>query len=315
MELRVQSPSGLTHLTLPESATFAHLKAALTAQLSIPASEQELCTGFPPRPIPASDAEPLALSLQSGTRLLVRRTAAPPPPRPAGRRKPTNVRRLTPPAAAASSSDPPSPSPAAAAAAASSEPPSPPPAAASSSDPPPAKKSRRVAADERSGEADPLAHTLRGKAAAPRRASSVESLARAYALGEGALGASRGGRTCDFLSEHGMIEHRVSAVAARQYVLQLDEARAGGTLHAEFKAVRRVVRESVPRLRRDELHALLACLRARGSSRRGNSFAHLLSLREMASRSAAVLWSFVHEFGGDVEGGVATLMSEMEPAT
>ena len=56
----------------------------------------------------------------------------------------------------------------------------------------------------------------------------------------------------------------------------------------------------------------MRAIEARGSSsrgRRGGSL-HLLAAREMAMRSPAVLWSVAHEFGGDVEGGVAALLHD-----
>ena len=39
---------------------------------------------------------------------------------------------------------------------------------------------------------------------------------------------------------------------------------------------------------------------------------HLLVPRELAARSPAVFWSVVHEFGGDLEEGIAMLLSELE---
>ena len=75
--------------------------------------------------------------------------------------------------------------------------------------------------------------------------------------------------------------------------------------------MKKQVGETVQHLSRDNLKALLKALSARGSSRRGGSFSHLLVPREMAARSAAVFWSFAHEFGGDVEGGAAQLLSEL----
>ena len=47
----------------------------------------------------------------------------------------------------------------------------------------------------------------------------------------------------------------------------------------------------------------------RGSSSRGRASSHLLSLREMATRSPALLWSLALAFDGDVEGGVRQLQA------
>jgi hypothetical protein len=72
------------------------------------------------------------------------------------------------------------------------------------------------------------------------------------------------------------------------------------------------VSEEVQLLCRDELRIFVRAIEARGTSsrgRRGGSL-HLLAPREMAGRSPAVLWSLAHEFGGDVEGGVATLLRD-----
>ena len=73
----------------------------------------------------------------------------------------------------------------------------------------------------------------------------------------------------------------------------------------------------LPQLSRDELRTFVRAIEARGTSsrgRRGGSL-HLLAPREMATRSPAVLWSMAHEFGGDVEAGVAALrQQDGEPA-
>ena len=52
---------------------------------------------------------------------------------------------------------------------------------------------------------------------------------------------------------------------------------------------------------------MLAALATRGSSSRARATNHLLSLREMATRSPALLWSLALAFDGDVEGGVRQL--------
>lgn len=78
-------------------------------------------------------------------------------------------------------------------------------------------------------------------------------------------------------------------------------------LQATFKATRRAVCETVQLLREEQIRAVLAALGTRGSSSRARSTNHLLSLREMATRSPALLWSLALAFDGDVEGGVRQL--------
>lgn len=174
--------------------------------------------------------------------------------------------------------------------------------------------------DDMGAQADPLAHTLRngGKDVTnvrkEGRAKPIERIAGEYACGSGsAVDAARGGKTSDFLSEHGMIEHRVAAITSGKYELLKvpPKGKGNGQLCASFKAVKKQLSETVQRLDRDELSQLLRSLRARGSSRRSTSFGHLLTPREMAARSAAVFWSFAFEFGGDIQGGVATLLGEL----
>ena len=69
----------------------------------------------------------------------------------------------------------------------------------------------------------------------------------------------------------------------------------------------RQVCETVQLLHEEEMRAVLAALASRGSSSRGRANSHLLSLREMASRSPALLWSLALAFDGDVEGGLRQL--------
>ena len=78
-------------------------------------------------------------------------------------------------------------------------------------------------------------------------------------------------------------------------------------LQVTFKATRKPVCEMVQLLREEEIRAVLAALASRGSSSRARSNNHLLSLREMATRSPALLWSLALAFDGDVEGGVRQL--------
>lgn len=78
-------------------------------------------------------------------------------------------------------------------------------------------------------------------------------------------------------------------------------------LQATFKATRKSVCETVQLLREEQIRAVLVALATRGSSSRARSTNHLLSLREMATRSPALLWSLALAFDGDVEGGVRQL--------
>ena len=145
------------------------------------------------------------------------------------------------------------------------------------------------------------------------RSRSAEQLAADYYTSDGsAIGAAvRGGgnRTGDFLSEHGMIEHRVKALSTGKYDLVVTEPKGKGcaVVAASFQAVRKRVCEHVQLLSKDELVAFLAALHRRGSSRRSASMGHLLTPEAMAARSPAVLWSVVHAFDGDVHGGVLML--------
>ena len=81
---------------------------------------------------------------------------------------------------------------------------------------------------------------------------SAEKLATAYYLGPGnALqrAASGGGGTGDFLTEHGMAEHRTAAIGAGKYEL----VPRGNSLSATFRGVRKAVTEEVQLLDRAEL--------------------------------------------------------------
>ena len=148
------------------------------------------------------------------------------------------------------------------------------------------------------------------KPRAPKRLSA-EKLATAYYLGPGnALqrAASGGGGTGDFLTEHGMAEHRTAAIGAGKYEL----VPRGNSLSATFRGVRKAVTEEVQLLDRAELGVVVRAIAARGSSsrgRRGGSM-HLLAVKEMAVRSPDLLWSMAHEFGGDVKAGVEALLTE-----
>jgi hypothetical protein len=157
-----------------------------------------------------------------------------------------------------------------------------------------------------------------GTAAAPPKvkALTAEQLATDYYSSSGsAMGAAArgGGRTTDFLSEHGMIEHRTAALASVSFVLAPIPPKGKGcpVLSATFKAVRKSVCEHVQLLSRDELKGFLRVLSTKGSSRRGTQLGHLLTPAAMAARSPAVFWSMAFAFDGDVEGGVKALLAEL----
>lgn len=161
--------------------------------------------------------------------------------------------------------------------------------------------------------ADPLALTLASEAArqkaskgsagasgsdasaskAPRvKARTTEQLAGDYYTSSGSAisaAARGGGKTGDFLSEHGAIEHRVTAVKAHKYQLSVEPAKGKGCaqLTATFRAVRKDIAETVQLLTRDELLDFFRALSSRGSSSRGGSNSHLLTTHAMASRSYA----------------------------
>ena len=161
-----------------------------------------------------------------------------------------------------------------------------------------------------------------GASAAPAvkvKGRSPEQIAIDYYTSTGtALGAAvsfGGGSTGDFLSEHGMIEHRVAAIKSGRYEVAVHPPRGKGksavaTITASFKAVRKQVSETVQLLSRDDLVAFSRALLLRGSSRSRGSNAHLLKLEPMAARSPAVLWSCAVAFGGDVSGGIEALLAE-----
>jgi len=106
-----------------------------------------------------------------------------------------------------------------------------------------------------------------------------------------------------------MIEHRVSAIASGKYTLEVLPPKGKGPplVTATFKAVRKQVNETVQLLSHAELQEFVGVLASRGSSRRGGMANHLLTPAAMAARSTTVLWSMVHEFGGDIAGGVRSL--------
>ena len=106
-----------------------------------------------------------------------------------------------------------------------------------------------------------------GTAAAPPKVKgrTAEQLAADYYSSSGsAMGAAArgGGRTTDFLSEHGMIEHRTAALASVSFVLAPIPPKGKGcpVLSATFKAVRKSVCEHVQLLSRDELKDFLRVL-------------------------------------------------------
>ena len=150
------------------------------------------------------------------------------------------------------------------------------------------------------------------KAKAPK-AKTAEQIATAYyhAGSSGSALAARG----DFLTEHGMIEHRVAALGSRKYTIDgvAAQGKGGARLEVSFKGVRNQMHESVQWLSRDEMREVLRLLASRGSSSRRTASAasHLLAPREMAARSPAMLWSLAHEFYGDIAGGVDALQVEL----
>jgi hypothetical protein len=351
MEIRLQSPDGASTVVLPTSGTLADLRAKIAEKHSIPASEQTLLSSFPPQPIASPDSARLVDVLGAhGARVLVRRTG---PPAAGGggggRRKPAKVQRLPtnaePPRDAAPQLPPPAPAPEGREAAQPS----------ASAEPAAVAGGGGAAGSANSGsggggkkrkapaEPDPLALTLQSEAARQKlegggsgggggagasaaatsaskmKGKTADAIASEYYTSSGSAvsaAARGGGKTGDFLSEHGMIEHRTSAVSSRKYELEAHPPAGKGksacaTLSASFKAVRKQVCETVQLLSRDELKAFLAALAARGSSRRGASNSHLLKLEAMAARSPTVLGSMVHCFDGDVAGGIEELQTEL----
>ena len=145
------------------------------------------------------------------------------------------------------------------------------------------------------------------------KAKTAEQIATAYyhAGSSGSALAARG----DFLTEHGMIEHRVAALGSRKYTIDgvAAQGKGGARLEVSFKGVRNQMHESVQWLSRDEMREVLRLLASRGSSSRRTASAasHLLAPREMAARSPAMLWSLAHEFYGDIAGGVDALQVEL----
>eukprot|EP00965_Chrysotila_dentata_P043435 1443948-Pleurochrysis_carterae.AAC.2 len=171
-------------------------------------------------------------------------------------------------------------------------------------------------------EPDPLAQTMRSEREAAkqgkkgllpsrRKTSTVEELAVAYYHGPSSalqLAANAGGSSCDFLTEHGMIEHRLRALQSGGYEVAHVDGKVP-QLAVTFRGARKMVSETVRHLDVDELRAFVVAVASRGTSRRGCS-THLLSTREMATRSPALFWSFAHYFDGSVEGGLKQLLGQ-----
>ena len=316
--VRVQGPEGSQSLELAADATVGDLKDAIADKLGIPPAAQTLLTGFPPSTLTADDTAALAATLGSAPRVLVRRAAGSAPAAPAAssnRRKPATVQRVAP-GTSARDAELPAPAPAAAAAAASSSSS----AAASSSSAAAAPKRARDGDDDDGESAIPASlrpasgaeRKKQAKAKAPK-AKTAEQIATAYyhAGSSGSALAARG----DFLTEHGMIEHRVAALGSRKYTIDgvAAQGKGGARLDVSFKGVRNQMHESVQWLSRDEMREVLRLLASRGSSSRRTASAasHLLAPREMAARSPAMLWSLAHEFYGDIAGGVDALQVEL----
>jgi hypothetical protein len=321
--VRVQGPTGTHDVEMGGHARLKDLRRRIEDLLGIPPAEQQIKAGFPPQAISAGEEEELSNVLGTGsTRITVARTGPVAVAAGSGRRKPQAVRRVVPGSAGnagatglASGSQP---SSLGAGSSAGGE------AGCSSSAPAaaPAVKRKRgskaatPAADDEEG--DPLKHTLkaakddaakapgRGKGSRPR---TVEQLLQDYNYGSGSalqLAARGGGTSHDFLTEHGNIEHRLAAVSSRKYETEAD----GRWLRASFKAVRKEVSEVVQLLDRPQLHELVVAIGRRGSSSRRATSTHLLTAREMATRSPHLFWSLAHAFDGDVERGVRELLSE-----
>jgi hypothetical protein len=313
--VRVQGPEGSQSLELAADATVGDLKDAIADKLGIPTAAQTLLTGFPPSTLTADDSAALAATLGAAPRVLVRRAAGSAPAAPtasSNRRKPATVQRVAP-GTSARDAEPPAPAPAAAAAASSS-------AAAASSSAAAALKRARDGDDDDGESAIPASlrpasgaeRKKQAKAKAPK-AKTAEQIATAYyhAGSSGSALAARG----DFLTEHGMIEHRVAALGSRKYTIDgvAAQGKGGARLDVSFKGVRNQMHESVQWLSRDEMREVLRLLASRGSSSRRTASAasHLLAPREMAARSPAMLWSLAHEFYGDITGGVDALQVEL----
>ena len=312
--VRVQGPEGSQSLELAADATVGELKDAIADKLGIPTAAQTLLTGFPPSTLTADDSAALAATLGSAPRVLVRRAAGSAPAAPtasSNRRKPATVQRVQP-GTSARDAEPPAPAPAAAAASSS--------AAAASSSAAAAPKRARDGDDDDGESAIPASlrpasgaeRKKQAKAKAPK-AKTAEQIATAYyhAGSSGSALAARG----DFLTEHGMIEHRVAALGSRKYTIDgvAAQGKGGARLEVSFKGVRNQMHESVQWLSRDEMREVLRLLASRGSSSRRTASAasHLLAPREMAARSPAMLWSLAHEFYGDIAGGVDALQVEL----
>ena len=331
LKVRVQGPDGMVEMTFGAGATLGELKERIAAEMAIAPAAQGLRAGFPPAPLAAGPDAPLTDVLGGAARVLVTRLAgaAAGPSAPAAsasssnRRKQQQPKRLVP---------PPAGGPPAGGGAPAGD-------AAEEGRGTSASRKRAVAAaaaaidadddddDDAPSGVDPLALTMEAerkkaggakagkeggakKPRAPKRLSA-EKLATAYYLGPGnALqrAASGGGGTGDFLTEHGMAEHRTAAIGAGKYEL----VPRGNSLSATFRGVRKAVTEEVQLLDRAELGVVVRAIAARGSSsrgRRGGSM-HLLAVKEMAVRSPDLLWSMAHEFGGDVKAGVEALLAE-----
>ena len=179
------------------------------------------------------------------------------------------------------------PAPAAAAAASSS-------AAAASSSAAAAPKRARDGDDDDGESAIPASlrpasgaeRKKQAKAKAPK-AKTAEQIATAYyhAGSSGSALAARG----DFLTEHGMIEHRVAALGSRKYTIDGVAAQGKGVarLEVSFKGVRNQMHESVQWLSRDEMREVLRLLASRGSSSRRTASAASTSSRRARWRALA----------------------------
>lgn len=323
--VRVQGPSGMLELELGDTATVGELRARIEQVLAIPTAAQQLKTGFPPQAMGAPDGTPLCEVLGEGSaRILVSRMPGASSSASSSRRKPHTVHRLV---QGSTSTE----SRAISTAEVNSQP------QESSSgfgpdiqareapveqDAQPASKRRRAgrAVSTTDDEGDPLRYTLQaekemsGSTGSKNtnnkggRVRTVEQLVRDYHYGAGSAlqsAARAGGTSNDFLTEHGNIEHRLAALSSRKYKMDQD----GQWLCVNFKAVRRQVSDVVQVLEPEQLREMVVAISSRGSSSRRSSN-HLLSEREMATRSPTLLWGLARAFDGDIKRGVTQLLRD-----
>ena len=98
MNLRLQGPEGVTTLELSDGASFGDLIDAAAAACSLPASQVELRSGFPPQPLAGDRAAAASSFVGAGARLVVSKARAAPTqahnPHGSGGRKKAAPQRL-----------------------------------------------------------------------------------------------------------------------------------------------------------------------------------------------------------------------------